>query len=228
MIRRYIVTILGFSTALGLGLCTLAGVAQAHDSNFSKISGAIDVPPGDHTGDVSTVNGAIRIGADATVAHASTVNGAVHMESRAIASGINTTNGAVHVEEGGHVNGDIHTVNGGMHIADGAEVTGNVVNVNGGIRVAAAHIHGSINTTSGGIDLGPNASIDGSVTLERSHGWHMDSERTPRVVIEPGTVVKGTLRFERKVNLYVSDRATIGPVEGAEPIRFSGDHAPED
>jgi hypothetical protein len=34
------------------------------------------------------------------------------------------------------------------------------------------------------------------------------------------------MRFERKVQLYVSDRATIGVVSGATPIRFSGDTAP--
>jgi len=40
------------------------------------------------------------------------------------------------------------------------------------------------------------------------------------------SVVGGTLRFERKVNLYVSERATIGRVEGATAVRFSGDRPP--
>jgi hypothetical protein len=34
------------------------------------------------------------------------------------------------------------------------------------------------------------------------------------------------LRFEREVQLYVSDRATIGTVSGATPIPFSGDKPP--
>jgi hypothetical protein len=38
-----------------------------------------------------------------------------------------------------------------------------------------------------------------------------------------GLRVRGTLNFGRPVRLYVSDRATIGPVQGATPIRFSGD-----
>jgi len=45
-----------------------------------------------------------------------------------------------------------------------------------------------------------------------------------RVVIGPGAVVKGTLSFQREVKLYVSDRATIGPVEGATVNKFSGEH----
>jgi DUF4097 and DUF4098 domain-containing protein YvlB len=228
MIRKYIVTILGFGAAFGLGLCALTSEAQALDANVSKVFGSIDVPAGDHSGDVTAVNGSIRIGANATVAHVSTVNGSVHLETRAIASGLNTTNGGIHVREGGRVNGDIHTVNGGLHIEDGAEVTGDVGTVNGGIHVAAAHIQGSINTTNGGIHLGPNAHIDGNVTIERDHGWHQSTDRPPQVVVGPGTIVKGTLRFERRVTLYVSDRATVGPIEGAEAIKFSGDHPPEE
>jgi hypothetical protein len=42
-------------------------------------------------------------------------------------------------------------------------------------------------------------------------------------VIGPGAVVKGELRFEREVRLYVSDTATIGNVVGATPVKFSGD-----
>ena len=43
-------------------------------------------------------------------------------------------------------------------------------------------------------------------------------------MIGPGAVVKGTLKFKREVKLYVSDRATIGPVEGATVNKFTGEH----
>jgi hypothetical protein len=49
----------------------------------------------------------------------------------------------------------------------------------------------------------------------------------PRVVIGPGSVVTGTLRFERPVKLYVSERATIGNVVGATAVKFSGEHPPQ-
>jgi cytoskeletal protein CcmA (bactofilin family) len=224
MNRKFVVTVLGFSAALGLALCTVTTVARAGD--HSKVLGSVDVQPGEHTGDVSTVNGSVHIGEDAVVGNASTVNGGVHMDSRATASDVSSTNGGIDVRDGGHVNGDIHTVNGGLHVETGVEVTGNVGNVNGGIRVAGAHIRGSISTTNGSIDLGPNAHIDGDVTVEPDHSWHVGEEHPPRVIIEPGTVVKGRLHFERKVVLYVSDRATIGAVDGAQPIKFSGDHPP--
>jgi hypothetical protein len=35
--------------------------------------------------------------------------------------------------------------------------------------------------------------------------------------------VKGTLKFDRPVMLLVSDRATVGKIEGAKPVTFKGD-----
>jgi hypothetical protein len=45
----------------------------------------------------------------------------------------------------------------------------------------------------------------------------------PRVVIGARATVTGVLRFKRKVELLVSDSATIGPVEGATPVMFATD-----
>ena len=36
-------------------------------------------------------------------------------------------------------------------------------------------------------------------------------------------VVQGKMTFKREVDLYVSDSATIGAIEGATPTKFSGD-----
>lgn len=219
MIRRLVLPLLASGVTLALGL-TVAGNAAA-ETDISKVLGSIEVEPGDHVGDVSTVNGAIHIRRDATAGRVKTVNGGVHVEPRALVTGIEVTNGAIHVQ-GAHVTGGIHAVNGGLNIEAGAEVTGDVANVNGGIHLVEASLHGSIHTSNGDIDLGPNAHIEGDVTMEADHSWHFFEGCPPTVIIEAGTVVKGTLRFERKVQLYVSDRARIGRVEGAETIKFSG------
>jgi hypothetical protein len=34
------------------------------------------------------------------------------------------------------------------------------------------------------------------------------------------------MRFERKVRLFVSDKATVGTVTGATPVPFTGDRPP--
>lgn len=208
MTRGSVVTFLAYGAALGLGL-SAADVARANEADISKVMGAIYVAPGEHVGDVSTVNGSIHIGTDATAGRAKTVNGGIHVQ-------------------GARVSGNIHTFNGGLDIGEGAEVGGDAANVNGGVHIAAAHIHGSVHTANAAIDLGPNAHIDGDVTVEADHSWHFGDDCPPSVVVAPGTVVKGALRFERQVRLYVSDRATIGLVEGAQPVKFAGHHPPED
>ena len=42
----------------------------------------------------------------------------------------------------------------------------------------------------------------------------------------PRAKVAGVLRFKRKVELLVSESATVGPVEGATPVMFSTEEPP--
>jgi hypothetical protein len=218
-------------TALGLCLTTAPGTATADTGDISNVNQSIHIEAGDHAGKVSTVNGSIRIGANAVVGNASTVNGSLNLDSRATAAKLDTVNGSIHLEDGVQVHGRVRSVNGSLHIGNDADVDGDLANVNGSIHVGASHIGGSINTSSGGIDLGPNAHVDGGVKVERDNSWHFgfwDFGRPQEIIIRPGTVVKGTLHFERPVVLYVSNRATIGAVEGAEVRKFSGDNPPND
>jgi DUF4097 and DUF4098 domain-containing protein YvlB len=229
MISGRWVEILGAVTtaAVALTLAATHEVAVADESGIHHVNSSIHVSPGEHPGDLSTTNGSILIGENAVVGHAKTVNGGVQMDSHSAAADVATVNGSVDLKENAHVNGAVHSVNGGLNVANGAEVTGNLTNTNGGIRVATAHIGGSVGTASGDIDLGPNAQVDGDVNMYKDTARHFGLQTLPRVVIEPGTVVKGKLHFERPVVLYVSDRATIGVVEGAQVQKFSGDHPPD-
>lgn len=199
------------------------GVAWAA-SETTQVMGSIDIAAGEHTGDLRTVNGSIRVGENAVVGNARTVNGSISLAARASAAELKTVNGSVRLAEDARVSGAVQTVNGKVSLENGADVAGELGNVNGLIRVAAAHVGGRIDTVTGNIDLGPDARVDGGIHLEKDTSSDRDNaERIPRVVIRPGSVVGGRLDFERPVRLYVSDRATIGRVEGATPIRFSGD-----
>jgi DUF4097 and DUF4098 domain-containing protein YvlB len=209
-------------------------VAQAA-SETSKVNGSIDIAAGEHVGKLSTVNGAIHVGANAVVGAADTVNGGIALESHATAAKLTTVNGSIQLQEAARVSGAVHTVNGQLTLADGADVSGSLKNVNGLIRVAAAHVAGGIETVTGGIELGPNARVEGGILIQEDTSWFgwffgwvgLDSgNAVPRVVIGPGSVVTGTLRFERPVKLYVSDRATIGNVVGATAVKFSADQPP--
>jgi cytoskeletal protein CcmA (bactofilin family) len=229
MIRKVWLKILGPVTTAAIALSVTATheAAVADEPGISNVNSSIHIASGERSGNLSTVNGSIHIGENAVVGHAKTVNGSVNMEAHSTAAELGTVNGPIKLEEGAHVNGDVHTVNGTLHVDNSAEVTGNLTSVNGGIGVAAAHIGGSVGTASSSMDLGPNAQIDGDVNMSKDTSWHFGFQRIPRVVIEPGTVVKGKLHFERPVVLYVSDHAKIGVVEGAKVQKFSGDHPPE-
>jgi len=218
--------------ALAAGGGWSAAPAIAQPSATSKVNGSIDIAAGEHAGELSTVNGSIHIGENAVVGAAHTVNGGITLEPHATAAELQTVNGSIDLRAGARVSGQVHTVNGKLTLADGAEVSGSLQNVNGLIRVAAAHVAAGIDTVTGGIELGPNAHVAGGIHVERDSGWFgwfaswfgLDSENAvPRVIIGPGSVVGGTLRFERPVKLYVSERATIGNVAGATPVKYSGD-----
>jgi hypothetical protein len=209
--------------------CTACRAARAADTTISKVMGSIEIGANQRSGDVSTVNGSIHIGENAVVGRADTVNGSISVERNATAAKLVTVNGSIHLKEAVRITGTVQAVNGAVTVADGADVGGTLSNVNGAIRVAAAHVGGLIDTATGDIEIGPNAHVDGGIHVDKDSSWFhiwFWSEDTPRVVVGPGSVVGGTLRFERKVNLYVSDRAMIGRVEGATAVRFSGDRPP--
>jgi hypothetical protein len=212
-----------------LAACAAVAPAQA-DTATSKVMGSITIDANQKSGDVSTVNGSIHIGEGAAVGHASTVNGGITVERHATVAGLTTVNGSIHLREAARVSGGLSAVNGGLTLENGADVAQGLSNVNGSIHVAAAHVGGLIDTVSGDIELGPNARVDGGIHVQQDTSWfHLWfwSEDLPRVVVRAGSVVGGTLKFERKVKLYVSDRATIGPVEGATVVKFAGQEPPK-
>ena len=92
------------------------------------------------------------------------------------------------------------------------------------MTIGAAHVGGGLKTVNGDVNIGPDARIEGGILVEKpNQNWFNRSRRPPRIVIGPGAVVEGRLRFEHEVELLVSDRAKIGPVEGAKAVTFSGD-----
>ncbi|HWZ64047.1 MAG TPA: hypothetical protein VNX02_13570 [Steroidobacteraceae bacterium] len=213
-------------SALLLVLTLGASAAAFAGDSVSKVMGSITIAAGEHAGNLATVNGSIDIGDNAVVEHAHTVNGSVRLAEHAGAGEVETVNGSIHLHEGAHVSGRVHTVNGSLSLEPGAEVGERLSNVNGSMHVHGAHVGGEIETVTGSMEIGPDARIDGGIHVRRDESSDSGHRGMPRIVIGPGSVVKGTLRFERPVELYVSDRASIGPVEGATAIKFNGDHPP--
>jgi DUF4097 and DUF4098 domain-containing protein YvlB len=220
--------------ALLLAICGCVNAADQpadHDADgdgASRINGSIHVPDGAQRSDLSTVNGSINIGDAATIAAVHTVNGAITLGTRSKAASLNTVNGSITLDAGAQVSATVESVNGALTLHNDAQVTGSLMNVNGLIALTAAHVGGGLETVNGDVSLSGASHVDGGILVKKSSGALNFEDHVPRIVIGPGTTVAGSLRFEREVKLYVSDRATIGAVTGATPIRFSGESVPRD
>jgi cytoskeletal protein CcmA (bactofilin family) len=210
--------------ALILAVTACDGSFDSDGSN--KINGSIHVPAGRPAGDVHTVNGAIHIEDNATVATAATVNGSIQLGAHATAASLKTVNGSISLDTDSHVSGNVGSVNGELTLANGAEVLGSLANVNGRINLTAAHVIGGIKTVAGSISIKGASRVDGGLVVSSSSGGLAFGSDDPLIVIGPGASVQGALHFERKVRLFVSDRATIGAVSGATAVSFSGDTPP--
>lgn len=210
---------------LALSLASLGGCGvPSGNGDSDRVNGPVHVSAGKPAGVAETVNGGIDIDADAAVTTAKTVNGGIRLGVHATADSLGTVNGSVTLDSGARVSGSVETVNGGITLRDGADVAGRIENVNGNIELAAAQVGGGIRTIDGNIDIHGNSRVEKGILVQKAgYSFFHFGNDTPRIVIGPGSTVDGDLRFERHVQLYVSDRATIGHVVGATAIRFAGD-----
>ncbi len=198
--------------------------------SISRINANIQVAENQRTGDLDTVNGSIKIATHAQVGETTTVNGSIGVGVGAKAAALSTVNGSIHVAAQAIVTGSVTAVNGSIRLASGVQVTGKVANVNGTIVLDGAHVGGRLETVAGDITLRKAAIVDGGIYVQASHGWLASwlptFRKKPRVVIGPGCTVRGTLRFERPVELYISSQASVGVIEGAKAIYYEGARPP--
>jgi predicted acyltransferase (DUF342 family) len=179
-------------------------------------------------GDLETVNGSIRIGEGTTLGDAETVNGSLKVGDSVRARNLETVNGKILVGGNATVDGAISAVNGKIEVGAGTQVARDVETVNGQIELSGSRISGSITTVNGHVYVVDGAEVRGNVTVKKpnNRGWGSNTKK-PKVVIGPGSTVEGVIYLEREVELFISDSATVGGVEGemsmADAQRFSGD-----
>lgn len=158
----------------------------------------------------------------------------VLLASNARARSVESFSGSITLRRDSRVEGDVETGDGDLILEPGAEVAGDLSNDSGTIRIDGARVGGRVSTTSGDIYIGPDSRLDGGILVDKRGvfglsfgdfrlGVPVGRSTPPRVVIGARAKVTGLLRFKRKVELLVSDSATIGPVEGATPVMFSSD-----
>ena len=204
--------------------------AGATAAGATSVNGSITI--GENavvTSGVKTVNGSIRVDSGATIKNASTVNGAMRVADNVRADSLSTVNGSVRVGDESTVDGEVEAVNGKISVGKGSTVGGNVSNVNGQIELTAAEVGGNVSTVTGDIQLADGAMVKGDLIVEKpsNWGWGKKNSRKPRVVIGPGSVVEGAIVLEREVELFISETARVGGVEGVmsmdDAVRFSGE-----
>jgi DUF4097 and DUF4098 domain-containing protein YvlB len=205
---------------------------KSEDEESHTVNGSVHVKADQKKGELSTVNGSIHIDDNASVAGAQTVNGSIGLGAHATADSAHTVNGSITLAAGASVLHAVSAVNGALTLHSGADVAGTLSNVNGHIVLEAAHVGGGIKTVNGDIDVGSSSHVEGGIFVDKDSNeflwfFHWSSSNIPRVVIGPGAEVQGNLRFKRHVRLFVSERATIGPVSGATAVTFTGASPPE-
>ncbi|MCJ7453538.1 MAG: hypothetical protein MUO39_13845 [Steroidobacteraceae bacterium] len=160
---------------------------------------------------------AVALGAAADM---SRINGSIHVEPGQQAGDVSTVNGSITVGSSAQVH-EVETVNGSVRLANGAQIGGALENVNGTLSIDGGQVGGGIETVNGDITVASGSRVDGGIHVEKNRGWSVGKQDRPRVTIESGAVVNGTLRFDREVDLYVGAGATVGPVEGVPPLRHA-------
>ena len=200
----------------------------AQADGASSVNGSISIGANAViTGSVETVNGRIRIDANTQAENVETVNGSIEIGAGSSVDNIDSVNGGIKLGENVTVNGDASVVNGEITLARGVRIEEDVSNVNGKISVTGAEVGGDIETMTGDVTLTDGAILRGDLIVEkpRSRNW-FKRDRTPRIVIGPNSTVAGVIRLEHKVELFISESANVGGVEGElgmdDAVRFSG------
>lgn len=172
-------------------------------------------------GDFSTVNGNIRVAERAHVQSVRAVNGSIILAASAHAHDVESVNGRFELGPDAQISGSVKLVNGDVSLAPGSMVGGNLQTVNGGIESHGATIDGNVANYLGGMLITEQSVVKGNLTVHKPEDME-SGKKPPRIVIGPGSKVLGRLKFERPVELYVHESAEIGPIDGAEAIRYSG------
>lgn len=204
--------------AITLSLSISAVHAHGDDpkgGNISRVNGGITAEAGNTYGDLDTVNGGISVRKGATAEDVETVNGGISIDDDASVSSVSAVNGGIRGGERVKVARGVETVNGGIRFNFNSKIGGDISTVNGGITIKQTTVNGKLRTVSGDITVGAQSLVEGGILVEKPHGINWGKPRIPRVVIGPNATVKGELRFEREVELFVHSSAKVGAVSGA-------------
>lgn len=198
-------------------VCLVAGCTMHLDK-------PVQVKQGDWARSIYGVDSSVRLEDQARVRKVSTVDGDIILGRWARATALRTVDGNIVMGTGALCDGDVYNVDGAIHLSDDVRVDGNVGTLVGSIDVHGALVTGRLETVSGHIRLSGTTHVNHGIllSLPDPDSDDVDEKRLPVVVVGPGVVVEGRIVARRGGTLWVSRKATIGPVEGITVQWFDG------
>jgi len=209
-----------------LGTSREHGAKQLAGQDIQRHNNTVFVPPGMSVKDINTVNGRVVLEKGASARSVSSVNGRVQVEGLgSFAGSVDTVNGRISATQGGGIGGNATTVNGRISV-DGATVGRTVETANGSIYLLDAYVGENVETRNGDVRL-ENSVIEQDLIIRSRYRVSLlgliDFKRDdPRIVVGPGSEIKGSLIARSDVRLYVHESAKIGNIVGAKPMTYSG------
>lgn len=203
--------------------------AELHRSyNIDAINRSVSIEDGRKVGNIDLINGSIELGDDSSAGSLDSINGSIHLGDRVTVRNIDATNGRIRAGKQLTVRGSIDATNGSVWLGAGSRVEGDLDALNGGIELHSTQIAGAIESVNSSLETGPDSRIVGGIRYRKATGWFNNSgnSRAPRIVIGPRTEVLGAMQFERAVELWVHQSASIAEVVGAEVRTYSGERPP--
>lgn len=218
----YLLLLLGACSALADSFTLADG--SVHNDDISLVNGRIEIGADCQVkGEISNVNGTIEVGRASRVLDISNVNGRISLaDSVEVDGNIASVNGRIELGTDSRVSGEVESVNGRISAANGAVIEGRLSSVNGRIEMQAARA-AQLVTHNSNIRLDSGTVIEGELRVRKSQGINFNAGTPPKVIIGRNVTVNGPLTFEREVELYVHETATVGEIDGAQAIHYSGE-----
>lgn len=173
-------------------------------------------------GDLRTVNGDAEVGAGSRLHDLSVVNGRVRIADGVQLGRVACVNGDVTLGMRVKAGGDVATVNGRLQVGGGSIVDGDARTVNGPLELRGATVRGAVENHAGDVRLLDGTLVEGDLRLAPPDQPGRPDPQPDVIVIGVGAQVRGTVRAERPVRLFVHPSARLGKVEGVVPQPFEG------
>ena len=184
---------------------------------ISKVNGGIRVAASEQVGAVSSINGGIDIDRNARATSVETVNGGIEIDDGAGIDSAETVNGGIRVDDNVIVRRSLETTNGGIRVGSGSKVGGTIETVNGKITLDNTHVGEDVITTNGDVLIRNGSVIQGDVVFEgRRRGWarwFKWGNKTPNLVIDADSEVKGDIRLYYEVTLKIAEGVRVGDIK---------------